>query len=128
MDYKLKYDLNALCYLEEETGMFLGDYVKELFSPESKKPRFLAARLIFRAGLLHSNPDISLKEAGVIVSEELKKKGGFERLINSVFGAIKEAMPEEVQAVLPDELGSLEEALKNRGKGQEENPRESTAD
>lgn len=128
MKYQLKYDFNAICHLEEETGMFIGDYIKEHFGPESKKPKLLPIRKMFRAGLLHCKPDITLEQAGDIIGKELKKKGGLEKLIKIAFEAVKDAMPAELQTMLPEELEALKEIAGENSEEREEraDPQEST--
>lgn len=65
--YTLFYDMNALAELEEVTGKGIGEFQK-MFQRE-EDIRISNFRALFWAGLLHENEDLTIKEAGKILSK-----------------------------------------------------------
>lgn len=86
VSYKLRFDFNALCALESETGKSI-DGVGELLQPVGGgAPRMTDLRLLFWAGL---GGEITKAAAGDIMSEL-----GFEGSVNLITTAFVEAFPQ----------------------------------
>lgn len=99
---KIKMDMNALCELEE----VMGEKIPNIgMMVEERRIGIKECRAFLWAGLLHTNPDITMKEAGAIMSG-----AGFQQTMAVVMPAMAEALtggaketdtPKEVQS--PDE-------------------------
>lgn len=63
----LKYDVNALCELEDELDIGIQEF-GEMFAGK-RKIRLKHVRAAFWAGLRHHRPEISVSEAGEIMME-----------------------------------------------------------
>lgn len=66
-EYTLRFDMNALVELEDATGMPVPKLALSFGDPEQMSYKLL--RSMFWAGLLHHHPDVTVEEAGRIMSE-----------------------------------------------------------
>lgn len=66
-DYVLRYDVNALCEVEEALGLNLVQLLTKLDA--DTPPSFTEARALFWAGLRDHHPEIDLKAAGTLLGE-----------------------------------------------------------
>jgi hypothetical protein len=101
--FTLKYDVNALCELEDVLEMGIPEFAA-MFSGRDKI-RLKHARAAFWAGLRHHKPDISIKQAGELMMEI----GGMTRALELVGEALSTAFPE------PDEGDVSERPQEGRG-------------
>ena len=105
---KIKMDMNALCELEDVMDMKIpniGEMVQE------RRLGIKEVRAMLWAGLLHQNPDITMKEAGDILTG-----AGFAEALKVVIQAMGEALtggktPEQLEKEAKEAEGS--EAPKN---------------
>lgn len=65
--HKLQYDANALVEFEAASGITLGGIVDVFNTPSKMSMTFVRAMLW--AGLVSANPDLTLSEAGEILSD-----------------------------------------------------------
>lgn len=65
---KLKYDINAFVMIEEEFG---APMTEVLCNPENFL-NMISLRKIYRIGLLHKKPDMTLEEAGAVMQAEVE--------------------------------------------------------
>ena len=98
--YRVRFDLNALIALEEETGASVwgdgesgGDLLALLESP-----KLSTVRLLLWAGLQHEYPDMTQKDAGALVG-----LGDLEQLIPLLTAAFGASLPEVDEAEAADE-------------------------
>ena len=77
----LRYSTNALCRIEDETGMAINDVLESL----QTSPALSRMRAIFRAGI---DPALSSQEAGEVMDDL-----GFERVAALVQEAFSLAVP-----------------------------------
>ena len=83
----LKYDINALCELEDALDKGIPE-LAILFS-DVKKIRLKDLRVVFWAGLIHSRPELTIKEAGELISSA----GGMMPVMDAVGRALSETFP-----------------------------------
>jgi hypothetical protein len=81
-EYVLVMDFNAFCQAEEVTGL-------SFMAGELAYTNMRALRALVWAGLLHEHPDLTLKDAGDIIT-----KLGMAHCFDAVAEAITAAMPE----------------------------------
>lgn len=70
--YTLRLDFNAMCAFEEKTGLNALDAFGELEAasqPNGHNPKLSLMRSIMWAALTHHHPDITLEEAGALLSQ-----------------------------------------------------------
>lgn len=110
-EYNVKYDINALCSLEQELG---NKSLQEIFSQESLN--FSWIRSVLWAGLLYSDPKITPKKVGRMLDNHFEKGGSLEDVVQSIMGAITQVLP-----------GNEEKKAKGKGatKKKKGNPRAS---
>lgn len=65
--FKLQYDANALCEFEEESGLKLGQMLSAMEKPEDMSMKMI--RALLWAGLVEHHEEITVKEAGNILSD-----------------------------------------------------------
>ena len=65
-DYVLRYDLNALCELEAESGENITAIVAKM---EGSPPSLREVRLLLWGGLRSDNPKMTVSEAGHVMAE-----------------------------------------------------------
>ena len=65
MDLNLRYDFNALCEIENESGLGITEIIN------STKITY-TTRVMLWGGLLHQKPNLTVKEAGEIIQDNLK--------------------------------------------------------
>jgi hypothetical protein len=91
----LKYSFNAICQLEEDTGLDLASYINANFGPNAlEKPKFAPLRKLYHAGLIDGEPSLTLLEAGIRLQNELTQGKTLEDIIGDVYQAVEKAMPE----------------------------------
>jgi len=78
----LYYTVNALCAVEERAGGSL-DHLMER--------QFTATRLLLWGGMLEKQPDITLAEAGRLISQHISGGGTLEEIVNMCAEALEEA-------------------------------------
>lgn len=81
-EYKLCYSVNALCALEERAGGSLDGLMDRQFS---------ATRLLLWGALMQHQPNLSLADAGEIISDHIRMGGSLEEIVNICAGALSEA-------------------------------------
>lgn len=102
-DYILRYSMNALCELEDAAGMPPIKYLNSMGSNEEEfSPK--AVRLIVWAGLTDNHEDVTLKEAGQIISTH-----GVPKVMEAVNLAFELSMPDAEDGEKPDE-GKIKQA------------------
>ena len=80
-EYILRYSANALCELEDALEMGVNAVASQLADPESMRLKMV--RVVFWAGLRDHHPDITLIQAGEIITDlSLTKAMG---LVSSAF-------------------------------------------
>lgn len=65
--YKMRFSANALCELEDQVGMGINAIATQLADPNNL--RLKTVRAVFWASLLDYHPDITLRQAGDLVTE-----------------------------------------------------------
>jgi hypothetical protein len=91
----LKYSFNAICQLEEDTGLDLASYINANFGPAAgEKPKFTPLRKLYHAGLIDGEPNLTLTEAGIRLQNEINQGKSLEDIIGNVYKAVEKAMPE----------------------------------
>lgn len=78
----LYYTVNALCAVEERAGGSLDHLMERQFS---------ATRLLLWGGLLEKQPEITLCEAGRLISDHISGGGTLEQVVNLCAEALDEA-------------------------------------
>lgn len=86
--YTLCFSIDALCRLEETTGLVLTDLVDQM--ADSKRMSVTRVRQLLHAALFEHHPEIPLKQAG----ELMLKAGGMLRVMGKVTEAMQAAFPE----------------------------------
>ena len=100
-EYNVKYDINALCSLEQELG---NKSLQEIFSSDSLN--FSWIRSVLWAGMLYSDPKITPKKVGRMLDNHFEKGGTLEDVVTSLMGAITQVLP-----------GNQEKKPKGKGAG-----------
>lgn len=88
----LKYDVNALCELEEELDIGIQEF-GEMFAGK-RKVRLKHVRAAFWAGLRHHRPEITVNEAGELIMEI----GGMVPALELIGKAFELAFPDKVSS------------------------------
>lgn len=84
--FKLVFDANAFCEIEDLTGMNLGGLMDAMSDP--KKLSFRTLRAMVLGGLSRHHPELELADAGDIISD-----AGMEETMAALMGAFSSAMP-----------------------------------
>jgi hypothetical protein len=71
----LRYDFNAFCTLEEVLHLPIADFGKKL----GKRMALKELRAVLYAGLIHEDPELTVKEAGELL-EAAVEKGQMEKV------------------------------------------------
>ena len=87
-EYSVKYDINALCSLEQELG---NKSLQEIFSSDSLN--FSWIRSVLWAGLLHGDAKITPKKVGRMLDNHFESGGSLEAVVQSLMGAITQVLP-----------------------------------
>jgi hypothetical protein len=85
--FKLVFDANAFCEIEDLTGMNMGEMVDAMQSPD--KLSFKTIRAVVLGGLKRNHPELELNDAGDIISD-----AGLSETVNALIGAFTSAMAE----------------------------------
>lgn len=80
--YRMRYSVNALCEIEARAGGSLDHLMEKQFS---------ATRLLLWGALMECQPEITLRDAGDIISEHLQGGGTLEEIVNLCADALNEA-------------------------------------
>jgi len=90
----LRYDFNALAEFEEKAGLPITEAVRS-FQNEEGDPRvsFKTIRLLLWAGLLHEEPDLTVRKAGNLF--ESADGDAFNDKMASVFASIMTAITDK---------------------------------
>lgn len=81
-DYPLRFSVNALCCLEEKTGLSLAQLQSRHMS---------CLRALLWCGLLETPDKTTLEEAGELLDQHLKSGGGMESVASALAAALEDA-------------------------------------
>jgi class 3 adenylate cyclase len=95
-DYTLRYSINALCELEDASGMSAVQLAMSLSDEETFKIKSL--RLMVWGGLIDNHEEITLKQAGDIISDF-----GAPKTMEAITKAFELAMPDAEDGEKSDE-------------------------
>lgn len=84
--FKMVFDANALCEVEEVTGLDMGGFLESLSDP--KKLKFSIIRAFVWASLLRNHEGLTLQDAGDIISD-----AGLDVVVAAMQKAAGGAMP-----------------------------------
>lgn len=90
-DFKLHFDMNALCLLETLTKTSTVDLVSG--------PGFQTVRASVYSGLKSQIPDLTIEEAGIIIDGYIKSGQSFKSLNDEVTRLIEEALGMQEKAL-----------------------------
>lgn len=79
---ELRYTLNSLCEIEDRAGMPIDWLMNRQFS---------ATRLLLWAGLRHGQPELSVRDAGDLIGESLRRGGSLEEIIDLCAAGLRDA-------------------------------------
>ena len=79
---RLYYTVNALCAVEEMAGGSLDQLMERQFS---------ATRLLLWGGLTEKQPEITLNQAGELISRHIASGGSLEEIVNECAQALSQA-------------------------------------
>lgn len=85
--FTLSYSVNAFCHLEEVLGRSFNDLVQDLSNPA--KLSMIHLRHFVHAGLLDHHPELTLKDAGRIITQA----GGIDVVMTKVVDGLSASMP-----------------------------------
>jgi len=103
--YKIEYDMNAICDFEDITGMQVA------YISARSLGGLNSLRALFWAGLIKNQPEITLKDAGNIMSEYFKSGKKLDTLYNIIFSEL-----ERLEFFKKDEKPGYENQEKKRKK------------
>jgi hypothetical protein len=90
--YKMHFTANALCELEDASKMSSVQYLQELEASASNGNLMMTdVRLLFWAGLTENHSDLSIADAGRLIT----KLGGLEKAMAVLEKAVSAAMPSQ---------------------------------
>ncbi|HAF38067.1 MAG TPA: hypothetical protein DCG72_03700 [Gammaproteobacteria bacterium] len=101
--YTLRFSTNALCVLEDATGVGALAVAAQLNDPE--KMEFRVLRSMFRAGLSDSHPDMDDTEAGEIMTAL-----GFDKVMPLIGEAFELMFPDDSEAGAASDKGKQKAA------------------
>ena len=81
-DVVLAYTVNSMCAVEDRAGGALDGLLEKQFS---------AARLLLWGGMIERQPETTLAEAGVRISEHMARGGTLEQVIDMCAEALRRA-------------------------------------
>jgi hypothetical protein len=81
--YKIEYDMNAICEFEDITGMQVAYITHRSLSGLN------SLRALFWAGLQKNHPGLTLKDAGNIMTEYFKSGKKIDSLYNLIFSELE---------------------------------------
>jgi len=87
LEYKLSFSVNSLCELEAELDLPIASIIAILQNPKEIQMKFL--RALLWAGLQDHHDDVTLKQAGIIVTDM-----GIKPAMEAVGQAFRLAFPE----------------------------------
>lgn len=79
---RLRYTVNALCAVEERAGGSLDNLMERQFS---------ATRLLLWGGLVERQPDLTIDQAGELISRHIRGGGTLEEIVTMCAQALSEA-------------------------------------
>ena len=77
-EYRLRYTVNSLCALEDRAGMSIDRLMNRQFS---------ATRLLLWAGLTQCQPELSVRDAGDLITAAMRRGDSLERIVELRSGA-----------------------------------------
>lgn len=86
----VKYDINALCALEQKLG---NKSLQEIFSEKSLN--FTWIRCVLWAGLIHGDRKFTIADAGRLLDEHFESGGDIGELVQELMGAVSSVFPQE---------------------------------
>ena len=101
-EYTLRYSINALCELEDASDMSAVQLAMSLSDEETFKIKSL--RLMVWAGLIDNHENVSIKQAGEIISDF-----GVAKTMEAITKAFEAGMPDAEDGEKPDE-GKIKQA------------------
>ena len=81
-EYSLRFSVNALCCLEEKTGVSLS---------QLQSAQFSCLRGLLWCGLMESEKGLTLENAGELIDAHLRSGGGLSSLAAQLAGALEDA-------------------------------------
>ena len=81
-NYTMRYTVNSLCALEDRTGMPIDQLMARQFS---------ATRLLLWAGLVEEQPELSVNDAGALISDCVARGGSLEDIVQLCADGLKES-------------------------------------
>ena len=81
-EVRLRYTVNAMCTVEERAGGAL-----ERLSDR----QFTATRLLLWGGMLEERPEITLEQAGDIISRHMEQGGSMDEIVDICAQAMRDA-------------------------------------
>jgi hypothetical protein len=84
--YKIEYDYNAMCDIEDLCGMGI-----QMIALNESRLGLGAIRAFLKAGLAKHHPEISVTQAGELLQGELKAGRNFKNLTNQLMEAMKQS-------------------------------------
>lgn len=97
--YRLRFSIDAICHLEEATGMSFALLAVKLSNPATQSVSLV--RQVLHAGLSEAHPEIDLKAAG----ELIVPAGGVAAVMEKFNRAVELAFPEVKAAAAPPPKG-----------------------
>lgn len=80
--YRLCYSVNALCEVESRAGGSLDGLMEKQFS---------AARLLLWGALMEHQPEITVRDAGAIITEHISGGGTLDEIVDLCADALSQA-------------------------------------
>lgn len=96
--YRLRLDINAIAELEEHTGQSINEIAAAL--NDTATMRMSLARAVFWGATRSTHPELSISDAGDIMSE-----AGFAKAMEAVGAAFLRAFPEADESARPRKAG-----------------------
>ena len=79
---KLRYTVNSLCDVEDRAGMSIDRLMNRQFS---------ATRLLLWAGLCRDQPELSVWDVGMLISDSLAAGGSLEQIVDLCAEGLRDA-------------------------------------
>jgi len=103
--YSLHFTANGMCELEEAAGCNAMAFLKRLEASAAENLSFGDVRLLFWAGLQEHHPEMSVRDAGALMTA----MGGIAKAMELTGQAVADSMPK------PDEGGEASKGKKAKG-------------
>lgn len=80
--YVMRYTVNSLCALEDRAGMPIAQLMDFQFS---------ATRLLLWAGLMEEQPELTVRDVGALIGENIARGGSLEDIMDLCANGLREA-------------------------------------